>query len=205
MTLEWDEQQSISRWIEELRDGDDRAAEDIWHQYFEQLVRLAGRRLGSLPRRVADEEDIALSALNSVILGVRNQKFPGLDDRTDLWKLLVLVTTRKVIARRRRHFAAKRHDSKLVPDLDSADAATRLSEVLGREPSPAFAAEFAEELHVLLTALPDDEFREVARLRMDGYTNREIAERLGWYEVKVERRMRIIRKCWTVVEASQGE
>jgi hypothetical protein len=32
---------------------------------------------------------------------------------------------------------------------------------------------------------------------MEGYTNREIAGKLGWYEVKVERRLRIIRKQWS--------
>jgi DNA-directed RNA polymerase specialized sigma24 family protein len=194
-----DERQSISRWIDGLKQGDSQAAELIWQEYFEKLVRLARQRLGSLPRRVADEEDLALSALNSVILGAKDQKFPRLADRTDLWKLLVVVTSRKAIARQRKHFAAKRPDRKMVygPGSEGTDDASWLSQVLGREPSPEFAAEFAEEVQRLLTVLPSDDFRQVALLRMEGYTNREIAGKLGWYEVKVERRLRIIRKQWS--------
>ena len=56
----------ISLWIERLRDGDQRAPEEIWRQYFEKLVRLARRRLGEMPKRAVDEEDVALSALNSL-------------------------------------------------------------------------------------------------------------------------------------------
>ena len=189
-----DEQQSITDWIAGLKQGDEQAAEQIWQRYFEKLVRLAKQRLGNVPRHVADEEDVALSALKSVLVGAKGQRFPQLSDRTDLWKLLVLVTTRKAVARQRRHFADKRPDRKIVHRSD--DDCSWLSEVLGREPSPEFAAQFAEQVQILLGQLPSDEFRQVALMRMDGYTNREIAKKLDWYEVKVERRLRIIRKQW---------
>lgn len=191
-----DEQQSITRWIDGIKQGDSQAAELIWHEYFEKLMRLAKQRLRHLPRQVADEEDLALSAINSVIMGAKQQRFPQLSDRSDLWKLLVVVTTRKASAQQRRHFAAKRPDRKIVGNA-GADEMTWMSQVLGREPSPDFAAQFAEEVQRLLAALPSDEFRQVALLRMEGYTNREIAAQLGWYEVKVERRLRIIRKHWS--------
>jgi RNA polymerase sigma factor (sigma-70 family) len=196
-----DEQQSISRWIDGLKQGDSQSAEQIWQQYFEKLVRLARQRLGSLPRRVADEEDLALSALNSVILGAKVQKFPKLNDRTDLWKLLVVVATRKATGWQRKHFAAKRPDRKMVHGHggERTDDSSWLAQALGREPSPEFAAQFAEQVQNLLRVLPNDEFRQVALMRMEGYTNREIAQKLDWYEVKVERRLRIIRKQWSSV------
>ena len=202
-----DAQRSITRWIDGLKQGDSDSAEQIWQHYFERLVRLANQRLSTLPRGPADEEDVALSALNSVILGARAHKFPQLTDRSDLWKLLVVVTTRKAVARQRRHFAAKRPDRNVVRNASKDDASdcSELSQVLGREPSPEFAALFAEEVHQLLTALPGDEFRQVALMRLEGYTNREIAEKLEWYEVKVERRLRIIRKCWSSAVESPDE
>lgn len=190
-----DEHHSITRWIHGLKAGDSDSAEHIWQQYFEKLTRLARQRLGDLPRRVADEEDLALSALNSVIVGAQSQRFPRLEDRTDLWKLLVVVTSRKVTALQRRHFAGKRPDRNTVHGTE--EEAAWFAESLGREPSPEFAAQFADEVRKLLTSLPGEDFRQVALMRMEGYTNREIAARLDWYEVKVERRLRIIRKQWT--------
>jgi DNA-directed RNA polymerase specialized sigma24 family protein len=126
-----------------------------------------------------------------VIVGIQAQKFPELDDREDLWKLLVVVTNRKAIAQQRRHFAAKRPDQRMNEPFGESEIA-----VPGREPSPEFAVQFAEEVQRMLAALPSEDFRRVALLRMEGYTNREIAEKLDWYEVKVERRLRIIRKQW---------
>ncbi len=38
-------------WIGELQQGKSIAAQKIWERYFDQLVRLAQRRMGSLPRR----------------------------------------------------------------------------------------------------------------------------------------------------------
>lgn len=207
MVLNLDAQLSITRWIDGLKHGDEDSAEQIWQHYFASLVNLAKRRLDCLPRSVADEEDVALSALNSVILGARAQKFPELSDRSDLWKLLVVVTTRKACARQRRHFAAKRPDRNVVRNAskDAASDVSELSKVLGREPSPELAAIFAEQVHHLLTVLPGDEFRQVALMRLEGYTNREIAAKLNWYEVKVERRLRIIRKCWSSAVESGDE
>ena len=39
--------------------GDPQAARELWDGYYERLVRLARRALGSFPRRVFDEEDVA--------------------------------------------------------------------------------------------------------------------------------------------------
>jgi hypothetical protein len=57
---------------------------------------------------VADEEDIALSALNSLYDGVQAGRFPRLNDRDDLWKLLVTIACRKTNAFCDRHFAKRR-------------------------------------------------------------------------------------------------
>jgi DNA-directed RNA polymerase specialized sigma24 family protein len=44
--------------------------------------------------------------------------------------------------------------------------------------------------------LGDAELREIALAKMVGYTNAEIAAKLGCAEVTVERRLRLIRKTW---------
>jgi DNA-directed RNA polymerase specialized sigma24 family protein len=63
-------------------------------------------------------------------------------------------------------------------------------------PSPAFAAEVAEECRHRLEALGDDQLRSVVIDKMEGYTNEETAARRGWSLGKVERKLRLIRKTW---------
>ena len=74
----------------------------------ERLIRLASRKLGDLPRRVADEEDVVLSAFNDFLRGVEDGRFTRLDDRDDLWQVLVMLTERKAIGLRRHDPGEKR-------------------------------------------------------------------------------------------------
>jgi hypothetical protein len=76
---------SVSRWIQKLNAGDkDMPAEELWRRYFKSLVTLARAHLGGLPRRAADEEDVALSAFNSFCQGALRGSLPELNDRTNL-------------------------------------------------------------------------------------------------------------------------
>src|SRR5260221_7531117 len=88
---------SVTRWISGLKQGDQSAAQSLWEAYFRRLVGLAHARLRDAPRRMADEEDVALSAFDSFCRGVRAGRFPRLDDRDDLWQILVTITVRKAI------------------------------------------------------------------------------------------------------------
>src|SRR5262249_9759250 len=80
--------------------GDPDAAEALWRRYFARLVGLARARLAATRRlgADADEEDAALSAFNSFCDGAARGRFPILGDRDDLWRLLVVLTSRKVSA-----------------------------------------------------------------------------------------------------------
>jgi hypothetical protein len=88
---------SISRWIGPLKAGEGEAARELWRRYFTTLVRLARERLRATRRAAADEEDVALSALDSFFAGVAAGRYPRLEDRDDLWRILVTITTRKAI------------------------------------------------------------------------------------------------------------
>ena len=50
--------------------------------------------------------------------------------------------------------------------------------MLWREPTPAFAAQVAEEWQRLLESLADDDLRTIAVSKMEGYTTEEIAAKL---------------------------
>ena len=73
-----------------------------------------------------------------------------------------------------------------------------LAQVVGREPTPEFAAQVAEECQRLLDALDDPELRQLAPWKMEGYTNEEIADRLGCVGRTVERKLKLVRSLlWT--------
>ena len=54
----------------------------------------------------------------------------------------------------------------------------------------------AEECRRRLDGLRDDSLRRIALLRMEGYTNEEIAERLGCGLRSVSRKIDLIRRTW---------
>ena len=187
---------SVSHWLGDLKVGDMAAAQPLWERYFGQLVVLARAKLRRLPRTGAeqDEEDAALSAFNSFCAGAARGKFPKLDDREDLWKLLVVITARKAMAQANRHGRLKRGGGRIVEEADAN--AKGLDLVAGSDPSPEFAAMVAEEFQRLLDALQDDGLRDVAVRRMEGYTSDEIAEHLGCARRTVARRLDLIRMTW---------
>jgi DNA-directed RNA polymerase specialized sigma24 family protein len=69
-------------------------------------------------------------------------------------------------------------------------------EALGDEPSPELAAQVADECRRLLALLPSETLRQVALWKMEGYTNEEIAQRLGCVRFTVDRKLRSIRQIW---------
>ncbi len=91
------DEHSVTHWIHEIKMGDSAAANALWEHYFEKLVGLARRKLGGRPRRMADEEDVALSAFDSFCRAAEKGRFPNLADRDGLWRLLIQMTARKAV------------------------------------------------------------------------------------------------------------
>jgi DNA-directed RNA polymerase specialized sigma24 family protein len=82
------------------------------------------------------------------------------------------------------------------PGTDSDAEESALAQVMGPEPTPEFAALVAEECQRRLDRLGDAGLRSVALWKMEGYTNDEIAQRLGCVPRTVERTLRVIRGLW---------
>jgi DNA-directed RNA polymerase specialized sigma24 family protein len=198
---------SVTRLIDALAgDGVDTAAAKLWQCYFDRLVRLAHARLKAAPRGAADEEDVALSAFNSFCQGAIEGKFPDLGDRGELWRLLVTITARKASDHLRRECCQRRGGGRIVGEAAlnavNPEAGRWLEQVVGREPTPTFVAQVVDECRRLLESLGDEGLRTVALLRMEGYSNDQIAERLGCGLRSVERKLERIRKRWLAEGAS---
>src|SRR5580693_5811756 len=118
---------SITGWIAGVKAGDLAAAQPLWERYFARMVDLARARLRASGRRGhdagSDEEDAALSAFDSLCAGLARGQFPQLGDRDDLWRLLVVITTRKVQAQARRGFRQKRGGGLVRPASELANPA----------------------------------------------------------------------------------
>jgi DNA-directed RNA polymerase specialized sigma24 family protein len=194
---------SVTLYLERLEAGDRAALQALWERYFARLVGLARKKLRGAPRQCGDEEDAALSAFKSFWRGVEAGRFPRLDDRHDLWQVLVMLTLRKA-ANLARHDRAEKRGGGRVQSASAVEEPAEeeggaLAELIGREPDPAFAAEVAGECGRLLGLLPGDELRDVALWKMEGYSNQEIAAKLGRSVSRVECKLALIRDLWRKV------
>jgi DNA-directed RNA polymerase specialized sigma24 family protein len=191
---------SISQWVLGAKQGDSQAIAALWNCFFQRLVRLARQRLSATPRRVADEEDVALSAFASFCRAAQAGRFPDLADRHGLWRLLIRLTAEKAVDQARRAGRAKRGGGRVRGESafahgDESGIDQGLAQVIGDAPTPEFAAMVAEECARLLERL-DDDLRPVALAKMQDYTNVEIAQNLCCSLSTVERSLRLIRKIW---------
>jgi DNA-directed RNA polymerase specialized sigma24 family protein len=192
---------SITHWIDNLQAGDlDDAARRLWGRYFERLVSLARAKLRSSVRGAADEEDVVLSVFDSFFEGAATGAFPGLGGREDLWRLLVTITARKAANQLRREHQLKRGGGRVLGEalLDGQDPEGRnaLAQIVGDEPTPEFAAMVAEEFRLRLESLRDETLRAIALMKMEGYSNAEIAARQDSSLRSVERKLEVIRGRW---------
>jgi len=193
--------ESVKEWLIRLAGGDQEAAQKLWERYSRDLVRLARRKLEGIPRRVADEEDVALSAFRSFCGRLAAGSFPRLNDREDLWRLLVAITARKALQHARRYRAEKHGGGRLRGEsefsaAEHSSATFGIEQVIGRTPSPEFACMVAENFCELLEKLGDESLRELVLLKLEGYTNDEIAGRLACTVRTVERKLNRIRQKW---------
>lgn len=187
--------QTITQWIAGLRDGDERAARAVWEAFFDRLRGYALRKLGDAPRRVRDEEDLALSAIQALCAGAMEGRFHKLDNRDDLWQVLVMITARKASNVRRQHLARGEAGESAVVSPDEGG----LADVLAG-PAPEFAESISTACEELLGVL-DDKLREVALLKFAGHTNEEIAQLRGRSVKAVERYLQMIRLKWGAMSA----
>jgi len=179
---------SVTQWLGRLQAGDVAGAQPLWERYYRRLVGLARKKLRGNKPRLGDEHDIALSAFHSFCQAAEQGRFPRLSDRKDLWQILVMLTARKT-------WALVKHEGRKKRCGDAATPAD-LELIIGPEASPEFAAQMAEDFQVLLHKLPDEDLRQLALLKLEGWTNEEIARKLECVARTVERKLSLIRQIW---------
>lgn len=187
------ENHSVTAWIDRLKAGDAAAARAIWDRYFADLCAVAARKLGGAPRRVRDEDDLALSAIHALCAGAKDGRFRRLEDRDDLWQILVMLVSRKAANVRRQQ--ADRHEAGESAVAPPGENGHGFDQALAGPPTQAFVETLCVFCREWLAGL-EEKLREVALLKLAGHSNDEIA-RLRDRSVKtIERYLHMIRLKW---------
>ncbi|MBL8823013.1 MAG: RNA polymerase subunit sigma-70 [Planctomycetia bacterium] len=199
--MKQDSTDSIVELLAIVRQGHDESAEqELWNRYFDQLLVLAKQHLQSRARRIRDEEDIALSVLDSFFRGAAVGRFTQLNDRNDLWIILRMLTKRKTIDHLRREHAIKRGGDIVRGEsvfMQLHDSTSGSPDIMpGKDIEPELAAMFTEECDRLFATLRDEALVKVALLKLEGFTNEEIAHQLYLSERSIERKLKTIRAIW---------
>jgi hypothetical protein len=185
---------SITQWLQRLHAGEADAAKEIWNRYYPRVVRLAALQLIKSDDRSIDEEDVAQSTFRTVYLAVMNGKYPDIEDRRDLWRLLLVSTLNRV----RRHHRDSHTLKRSVNELVTQDQSRRrlIMEISG----PDAQAEMADLIETLFRRLdqedPTGELRQIALLKLEEHSASAIARRLKRRKNHVLQRVRLIRILW---------
>lgn len=180
---------TVTGWLHGLGDGDETAARKLWERYSRRLQELARRRLRNMERRIFDEEDVALSAFGHFCAAVQDGRYQDMEGRDDLWRLLAAITGRKAQQRMEEAGRQKRGGDFHPSPID-------LDDVAGNDPAPEVLALLTDQCRYFLANLSDDELRRVAIMKLEGYTNKEIAERLGFSRQTIQRMVSVVRVTW---------
>lgn len=191
---------SISELIQRIQKEPTEAAHELWDRFIDRLINAAHNKLRNYPRRMFDEEDVALSAFDAFLRGAKEGRFKKLESRDDLWQVLAMLTERKAIAVVRRELALKRGGGQVRGEsvfekmLGNSSIEAGLLQV--GDPNPQVIEIFTVEVRERLEQLGDERLRDIAMLKYEGFENREIAEQLGIALRSVERKLKLIRNAW---------
>ena len=195
----------VAEWVRRLKQNDSEAALQLWERYSKRMLSLGRKRLRTSRPAAFDEEDIALSAFNAFCSAVKEGKLIQSQEHDDLWPLLATITNRKANDRLKSERAAKRSSSLEPVDPKSRQLkdVSRLSRIPDPEMGPDVSALVAEQCRRLLESLQDPELEQIVVMKLDGYTNDEVAAQLGRTRRTIQRMLSLIREKWQV-ELDQG-
>ena len=131
-----------------------------------------------------------LGARLAKLFAARDGRFPLLKNRDDLWWLLVKITVRKA------HDLAERESRQKRGGGSTNAGESALAGIPAAEPTSEDVAIMVEQFQRLLDLLGDETLSQIALWRLEGYSNDEIAERLGCARRTVANKLALIRKRW---------
>ncbi len=181
----------ISVWIQQLRRGQAEGIEEAWSRFFSKLVQIAGSRTRRFPGSTIDAEDIVASVFESAWRASKEGRLASIRNCDELWWWLLKITDFKTTDHVRR--ATKKTSGGKVAHVSVDD---QILALISRDPDPQFWAVLDEEFARGLALLGDETLKQIAVMKLEGYTNQEIEERTKLAPATVTRKLRIIRNIW---------
>ncbi len=199
---------SVTQLLGGLRAGEEQALVQLHRRCWPTLVALARRRLDGTPRRVADEEDVAQEAFLAFYQAFHAGRLPKLENRAQLFALLVTIASRKAATHVERAGRAKRGSGKVRGESALDALVGPAAEVRGAEqhedPRPTAESEaIVKDLYQHYLGALADSLRSFAELYLAGWSHREIGERLGCKTRTVDRKVRLILDQWQTMAARE--
>ncbi len=140
---------------------------------------------------VVDGDDVAVSVFKSLWLAAQSGRLQDVRNLDEVWWLLIKMTKQKCIDYRRKARRKKRNAG--VEPLSATETCiTLISEV----PDPHYLAALNELYARLVGNFSDSTRRDIAVMRIEGYTVAEIAAKLGLAVATVYRKLDLIRENW---------
>jgi RNA polymerase sigma-70 factor, ECF subfamily len=186
-----DEDDRMQRLIAGLRVGDGRVLQEFWDRYGPQLQRLAERNLAEAVRRRVAPEDVVQSVCRTFLRRARGGEY-HIADSEELWGLLCAITLTKVRQQVRFHMRKKRGLDREARTQNDSSGSASMFHPADPGPTPAEAAEFADQLRLLLASF-DEEERQIIELKLQDHSHEEVAQRLGSSERTVRRVLKRVR------------
>ena len=192
-------QNSVSLWITELKNGDEEAAGKIWATYFDDIARFADQKLGRF-RKMRDGEDVALSAFNQMIQRAQTGQLEDVGNRNELRRALIQKAHDKAVEYIRFELRKKRGGGETRGEsvfalMANDGAAGNIADHVAENPEELLS-HVEREFEELLDLLNDKSLKEVALLRIQGYSTQEIGDQIGLSAQSIRRKLAIIEKHW---------
>jgi RNA polymerase sigma-70 factor (ECF subfamily) len=175
--------------LERWKDGDEDAARELFQLYEDRLLNLARQRISQRFGGRLDPEDVVQSVFRTFFKRTRDGKF-HIEKSDDLWKLLARITVHKTFRQIAFHQAAKRNVN--LEKCQGGDPQDHVLTLLDRGPTPQMANQFVDQVEHFLKQLRP-EHRQILELRMQGYKDVEIAQKVNVSDRTIRRVMEQVR------------
>ncbi len=179
---------TAEEWARRVQEGDPQAAAALFARYARQLTQVAEQHLSRKLAGRLDGEDVVQSVFRTFFRRSARGEFQ-IDGSGQLWQLLVKITLLKARAQGRRHTAEMRDVAAEVPGEGDAG----FLRAVAREPGPAEAAAFVDQIEALLRDLPPL-YCHLLELRLQGHSAEDIAGQLNISRRSVYRALNLLQQ-----------
>jgi RNA polymerase sigma-70 factor (ECF subfamily) len=165
--------------LDQINAGDAAAAERVFRTYEHYLRVVVRRQLRPSLRAKFDSMDIVQSVWADLLEGFRNSTW-HFDDRTQLRAFLVRLARNRFLDRCRKHRASMTHERPFTESISDAGS------IASESPRPSEVAQ-RDDLWNQMLALCPPEHHRLLRLKLQGHSLAEMADRTGLHPSSIRR------------------